>query len=55
VSTLPVRQDGRTLVNVRLRNTGLAVIDRMAANEGKTRSEMIRVLLSEAITARRSS
>lgn len=42
----------RTSVTIRLRKTGLAEVDRLAESEGVTRSDMIRTLLREAITAR---
>lgn len=54
--TETVRQrDDRVMVNVRLRKTGLAVIDRLAETEGTNRSDMIRRLLAEAVTARRAT
>jgi metal-responsive CopG/Arc/MetJ family transcriptional regulator len=42
----------RPLVNVRLTEEGIAYIDQLAATEGVNRSEMIRTLLAEAVTAR---
>jgi predicted transcriptional regulator len=45
----------RVPVNVRLSPTGVTEIDRLAAAEDRTRSGMIRVLLAEAITARRKT
>lgn len=45
----------RRFVGVRLSPNGLAVIDRLAEREGVKRSEMIRRLLAEAVTARRAS
>lgn len=39
---------------IRLKPTGLAAIDELATAEGVPRSEMVRRLISEAITARRA-
>lgn len=43
----------RSQVVVRLSETGLEAIDEYAQAEQRTRSDMIRILLAEAITARR--
>lgn len=40
---------------VRVKPASLTVIDRLAEREGVSRSEMVRRLLAEAITARRAS
>lgn len=45
-------QQSRTQVAVRLTDHGLARVDEFAALEERTRSDMIRKLLSEAIQAR---
>jgi hypothetical protein len=44
--------DNRVPVTVRLTPTGLAEIDRMATDEERDRSSMIRLLLKEAVAAR---
>lgn len=43
----------REKVAVRLSPSGVAEVDRLAESEHRTRSDMIRVLLLEAIEARR--
>ena len=43
----------REKVAVRLSSDGIAEVDRLAELEHRTRSDMIRVLLIEAIEARR--
>jgi metal-responsive CopG/Arc/MetJ family transcriptional regulator len=43
----------REKVAIRLSADGLAEVDRLAEAEHRTRSDMIRVLLIEAIAARR--
>jgi metal-responsive CopG/Arc/MetJ family transcriptional regulator len=43
----------REVVNVRLGRSGLAAIDQLAVEDKRTRSDMIRVLLAEAVDARR--
>lgn len=40
------------MVNIRLSKSGLTEIDRLAVEDQRTRSDMIRVLLSEALAAR---
>jgi predicted transcriptional regulator len=45
----------RINVNVRLSPTGVTEIDQLAAAEDRSRSSMVRVLLAEAITARRKT
>lgn len=45
----------RETVNIRLAPAGVAVIDVMAAAEHRTRSDMIRVLLIEAVAARQTA
>ena len=47
------RQD-RILISVRLAKTGVAEIDRLAEAEERDRSSMIRILLREAIAARKA-
>lgn len=42
----------REFVGIRLAQTGIAAIDTYAKAEGVSRSEMIRRLLAEALTAR---
>lgn len=42
----------RPIVGVRISDAGITAIDKLAADEAVTRSEMIRRLLSEALTAR---
>jgi metal-responsive CopG/Arc/MetJ family transcriptional regulator len=42
----------RIAISVRLSAAGLAEIERMAAEEERDRSSMIRILLREAVTAR---
>jgi hypothetical protein len=44
--------DNRVPVTVRLTPQGLAEIDRMADDEERDRSSMIRLLLREAVAAR---
>lgn len=44
----------RVLVNVRLSPDGLKAIDALAEAEDRTRSDMIRILLKEAVAARRA-
>lgn len=48
-----LRPAPRREVTIRLSPSGLEEIDRYAAAEQRTRSDMIRVLLGEAIAARR--
>ena len=43
----------RSQVVVRLSDSGLAEVDGYAAAEQRTRSDMIRILLAEAVAARR--
>lgn len=43
----------RLKVAVRLSPAGVAAVDELAAAEDRTRSDMVRVLLVEAINARR--
>lgn len=43
----------RPLVAVRLSAEGIAYIDKLAKSEGVNRSEMIRILLAEAVARRR--
>jgi len=50
----PPKPNPRLLVNVRLSPAGLQAIDDLASAEDVTRSEMIRRLLSEAVTARQA-
>lgn len=45
--------DERVIISMRLRRSGLDVLDREAAAEGVSRTEMIRALLAEALAARR--
>jgi metal-responsive CopG/Arc/MetJ family transcriptional regulator len=45
--------DVREKVAIRLSPDGLAEVDRLAEAEHRTRSDMIRVLLIEAVQARR--
>lgn len=42
----------RPIVGVRIKTEAVEMIDAMAEAEGVNRSEMIRLLLSEALTAR---
>lgn len=42
----------RRIVGVRIKPEAVAYIDRLALSEGVNRSEMVRRLLSEALTAR---
>jgi hypothetical protein len=44
--------DNRVPVTVRLTVAGLAEIDRLASDEERDRSSMIRLLLKEAVAAR---
>ncbi|MGE5829798.1 MAG: ribbon-helix-helix protein, CopG family [Micromonosporaceae bacterium] len=46
-------RSAREKVNVRLDPDGLVEVDRLAEVEHRTRSDMIRVLLLEALTHRR--
>jgi hypothetical protein len=43
------------VVNVRLSRSGLEAIDRLAVEDHRTRSDMIRILLAEAVQARQRS
>jgi hypothetical protein len=45
--------DRRVQVAVRLSPGGLAAVDALAEEEDRTRSDMVRVLLVEAVTARK--
>lgn len=47
--------DVRVKVAIRLSPDGLTEVDRLAEAEHRTRSDMIRVLLIEAVQARRRS
>lgn len=44
--------DPRKMVAIRLSPAGLAEIDKIAEEEGRSRSDVIRRLLSEALAAR---
>lgn len=46
--------DQRITINVRVSRAAMAVVEEMAAAEERNRSQMLRVLLAEAIRARRS-
>lgn len=48
-------KSGRRIVCVKLSWAGVAELDRMAAADGVDRSELIRILLAEAVQARRQS
>ena len=43
----------RVIVGVRLKAEAIALIDQMAEAEKVNRSEMVRILLAEAVAARR--
>lgn len=44
--------EARVIVNARLSKGALALIDELAATEDRKRSDMIRLLLKEAVEAR---
>lgn len=50
--TLHVMAEDRVQIAVRLTKTGLEIVDKYAAEEERTRSDMVRKLLSEAIQHR---
>lgn len=48
-------QEQRTPVTVRLDNPDLAQVDRLARDEQRDRSQMIRVLIRQALATRRKA
>lgn len=46
------KKEPREAVTTRLRPEALAIIDEFAAEEDRTRSDMVRILVSEAVQAR---
>ncbi len=48
----PEDTDARVTVSARIRRTGRSLIDQWAAAENRTRSQMIGILIGEAVAAR---
>ena len=53
--TFPSVGDRRVMLAFRILPAGLAKVDRLAAEAGKSRSAMLRLLVSEAVEARLSA